>query len=91
MSYPDTLARLESQVASLQDARMEEARESDRLRSEIRRLREALKDIQREAMTLKPPRHSWYYDRVQNALENKNEPLVRNGLATRPDSNGDRA
>jgi hypothetical protein len=31
---------------------------------EIERLRTALKDIQREAMTFKPPRHSWYYDRA---------------------------
>lgn len=48
---------------------------------EIERLREALKDIQREAMAFKPPRHSWYYDRAQNALTNSTEPLVRDGLA----------
>lgn len=56
---------------------------------EIERLRTALKDIQREAMTLKPPRHSWYYDRAQNALANTHEPLVRDGLAP-AHSNGDR-
>ena len=50
---------------------------------EIERLRAALKDIQREAMALKPPRHSWYYDRAQNALTNSNETLVRDGLASR--------
>lgn len=49
--------------------------------SEIERLRAALKDIQKEAMTLKPPRHTWYYDRAQNALTNSTEPLVRDGLA----------
>jgi hypothetical protein len=48
---------------------------------DIERLRSALEDIQREAMTFKPPRPSWYYDRAQNALANKNEPLVRDGLA----------
>ena len=56
--------------------------------SEIERLRAALKEIQREAMTLKPPRHSWYYDRAQNALTDSDEPLVRNGLSV---PNGDRA
>lgn len=35
---------------------------------EIERLREALKDIQRESMGVKPPRHSWYYDRAEAAL-----------------------
>jgi hypothetical protein len=39
MSYPDTLARLESQIAQLEDARMQEARERDQLRSEINLLR----------------------------------------------------
>jgi hypothetical protein len=88
MTYLDAIARLESQVAQLQDARMEEARERDRLRSEVMRLRAALQDIQREAMMLKPPRHSWYYDRAQNALTNSEEPLVRDGLAP-AGSNGD--
>jgi hypothetical protein len=55
--------------------------------AEIERLRIALKDIQREAMTFKPPRHSWYYDRAQNALTNSAEPLVRDGLSPLP--NGD--
>lgn len=35
MSYPDTLTRLQGEVARLQDARMEEARERDRLRSHL--------------------------------------------------------
>lgn len=35
MSYPDTITRLESQIAQLEAARMEEARERDRLRSEV--------------------------------------------------------
>jgi len=52
--------------------------------AEIERLRAALEDIQREAMTFKPPRHNWYYDRAQNALTNSNEPLVRDGLAPPP-------
>ncbi len=51
---------------------------------EIERLRAALKDIQKEAVTLKPPRHTWYYDRAQNALTNSTEPLVRDGLAAPP-------
>lgn len=54
--------------------------------AEIERLRAALKDIQKEAMTLKPPRHTWYYDRAQNALTNSTEPFVRDGLATVPRS-----
>lgn len=81
MSYPDTISRLESQIRQLEDARMQEARERDRLRSINERLQAALRDIQREAMTLKPPRHSWYYDRAQNALTNSDRPLVRDGLA----------
>ena len=52
------------------------------LRQEVIRLRAALEDIQREAMAFKPPRHSWYYDRAQNALANSEEPLVRNGIST---------
>lgn len=48
--------------------------------NEIERLQDALRDIQREAMAFKPPRHSWYYDRAQNALSNSNEPLQRDGL-----------
>lgn len=45
MSYPDTLSRLEGQVRQLEDARMQEARERDQLRSEVNRLRAALKRI----------------------------------------------
>lgn len=44
MSYPDTLARLESQVRQLEDARMQEARERDRLRSENEALKAADRD-----------------------------------------------
>lgn len=57
---------------------------SEKVATEIERLREALTDIQKEAMTLKPPRPTWYYDRAQNALTNSNEPLVRNGLTLPP-------
>lgn len=42
MSYPDTIARLESQVAQLQSARMDEARERDRLRAQRDALVKAL-------------------------------------------------
>jgi hypothetical protein len=42
MSYPDTLSRLEGQVRQLEDSRMQEARERDRLRSEVNQLRAAL-------------------------------------------------
>ena len=42
MSYLNTIAGLESQIAQLQDTRMVEARERDRLRSENVRLRAAL-------------------------------------------------
>lgn len=35
---------------------------------DVERLRAALKDIQRESMGVKPPRHSWYYDRAESAL-----------------------
>ena len=36
--------------------------------SEIARLRAALKDIQAKSVGVKPPRHSWYYDRAEEAL-----------------------
>lgn len=36
---------------------------------EIERLRTALKEIQAESMGVKPPRHSWYYDRAEIALK----------------------
>lgn len=52
----------------------------------IDRLQAALEDIQKEAMTMKPPRHTWYYDRAQNALNNSTDPLVRDGLAPLPRS-----
>lgn len=42
MNYADTLSRLEGQVRRLETARMDEAIERDRLRSEANRLREAL-------------------------------------------------
>jgi hypothetical protein len=45
MSYPDTLARLESQVSQLEQLRVEEARERDRLRSEGNRLRKAIETV----------------------------------------------
>ena len=35
---------------------------------EIERLRAALKDIQARAVGVNPPRHSWYYDRAEEAL-----------------------
>lgn len=36
--------------------------------AEIDRLRAALKDIQARAVGLDPPRHTWYYDRAEEAL-----------------------
>lgn len=36
--------------------------------SEIDRLRAALKDIQAKAVGVNPPRHTWYYDRAEEAL-----------------------
>lgn len=38
---------------------------------EIERLWAALKDIQTMSVGVKPPRHSWYYDRAENALATK--------------------
>lgn len=38
MSYLDRMSMLEGQVGRLEDARMQEARENDRLRSEVKRL-----------------------------------------------------
>lgn len=35
---------------------------------EIERLRSALKDIQARAVGVNPPRHTWYYDRAEEAL-----------------------
>lgn len=35
---------------------------------EIERLRAALKDIQARAVGINPPRHTWYYDRAEEAL-----------------------
>lgn len=35
---------------------------------EIERLRGALKDIQAKAVGTSPPRHTWYYDRAEQAL-----------------------
>ncbi len=35
----------------------------------IERLRTALKDIQAKAVGVKPPRHTWYYDRAEEALK----------------------
>lgn len=45
MSYPDTLSRLAGQVRQLEDARMEESRERDRLRCQLNQLRKALEEI----------------------------------------------
>ena len=45
MNYHDTLARLEGQISQLEDARMHEAQERDRLRSEVNRLRAALRKL----------------------------------------------
>jgi hypothetical protein len=61
-------------------------RRRDELEIEVERLRAALKDIQKEAMAFRPPRHTWYYDRAQNALTNSTDPLVRDGLAAPPPS-----
>lgn len=36
--------------------------------AEIERLRGALKDIQAKAVGVNPPRHTWYYDRAEEAL-----------------------
>lgn len=40
----------------------------DELEAEIERLRAALKDIQANAVGVNPPRHTWYYDRAEEAL-----------------------
>lgn len=45
MSYPDTLSKLEGQVRQLEDLRMQDARERDRLRSEVNRLRFAITTV----------------------------------------------
>lgn len=42
MSYHDTLSRLEGQVRQLEESRMQEAHERDRLRSEVKQLRAVL-------------------------------------------------
>jgi hypothetical protein len=35
---------------------------------EIERLRAALKDIQAKAVSFRPPRFTWFYDRAEEAL-----------------------
>lgn len=60
---------LGSPIQILAPAEIEENRKREvRRLDEIERLRAALKDIQRESMGVKPPRHSWYYDRAEDAL-----------------------
>ena len=49
--------------------KLDEARaENARLLAVNATLREALKDIQKEAMAIRPPRYSWFFDRSQTAL-----------------------
>ncbi|WP_316176203.1 hypothetical protein [Bradyrhizobium sp. SZCCHNRI1073] len=55
-------ARCETQFSKGVAGNIEEAA------AEIERLRAALKDIQAQAVGVKPPRHSWYYDRAEEAL-----------------------
>lgn len=78
--HPDEVVDLRRRVAELEAECNRWAEASIAEDGRRARWRAALEEIQRESMTLKPPRHSWYYDRAQNALGNKDEPLVRNGL-----------
>ncbi len=40
----------------------------DKLQKRIEKLEAALKDIQARAVGVNPPRHTWYYDRAEDAL-----------------------
>ena len=67
--HPDEIIDLRRRVAEL-EAECNRWADASIAEDERRaRWRAALKDIQRESMGVKPPRHSWYYDRAEEALK----------------------